>query len=135
MLKFFRHAVFETTSIEILSTIAFMTFAMLNVFFPERTVISCGEPLPFHHHIVYILSLIFVAIICFLPVILKEKIRVLRCIICYLAGIFWIWIGLSAVFSCNYLTICSVSGLTIGIGNIYAFIIHLLILHQFKNKK
>jgi hypothetical protein len=122
--KVYKFLHLDTLGIEVMSCVAFMAFGISNILMPEKI----STP----HVGFYIFSILFMGIIYSLPVILRDKVVVVRAILAYLSGVFWVWMGLSSIYTCSHLTLCNIVALTFGIGNIYAFLIHILLLKRIR---
>jgi len=123
--KLCKYLPIDTTAIEAMSGIAFLAYGILNIF-------NFKDHLTTSYMGFYIFAILFIGIIYSLPVILRDKVRVVRAIMAYLIGVFWMWMGFSTVYGCNQLTLCNIVAFVFGIGNIYAFIIHILLLNKHK---
>ena len=121
-------AAFEPLLIEVMSAVALLAYLLAAVFFPHTPAVNSGvTDWDFHMMLVFLTVLVYS-----LPVLMTDKIRIVRCTLSYLTSMFWVWLGLSSIYACDHLTICNILAMTMGLGNIYAFLIHVYVLKHIR---
>lgn len=108
-----------------LGLFAFFTFLSLFPIVAPYVGVITNDP------VFFTLLFFFLSTVQFVSLMFPSSLRVLRCVSCYMVGIFWVWISISSVYFMETINIGDVSSFMLGLGMIYSFFIHIIILRKF----